>query len=63
MPGNCDRFALHGIQQLSKTVLRLYRGHSNHRFHLDKLANMDNIAKLANLQQVHPNQSVPRRFL
>jgi len=50
MPGNCNRLALHSVQQLPKTVLSLHGGHGNHRFHPIKLANMDNIVILASLQ-------------
>ena len=39
MPCDGNRLALHGIEQLSKAVLRLYRGYGYHR-HVLQVANI-----------------------
>jgi hypothetical protein len=50
MPGNGNSFSLRHVEQLTKPVLGLHRGQRNHGIHLKKLANMDNIASLADPQ-------------
>jgi hypothetical protein len=51
MTCNRDRLALRRIKQLPEAVLRLYRSHGHHRFHLKKLANIQCMANMAILQQ------------